>query len=816
MKLLFYTLLISFNLPFFLFSFSENGNSSLYAQTAQQYYTLTGLVTDETNQPLEGATIFLEGTNIVTVSNKFGFYSITRLLKGNYTIVCSYVGYNPIKQQFNLKKHDHIDFKLTPEVQERQGVNVTAQRKASEIATIAATKVNERTLEENGGKALGEILKSVSGLNSITTGPSISKPVIHGLHSNRVLILNNGVRHESQQWGLEHAPEIDPFLANNITIIKGAASIRYGSDAIAGVILMQPTALPLKGITGDVHLVGTDNYGMQAVSGNVEIGLEKQFKGLAFRAQATTKKAGNSKTPGYYLKNTGFTENDLAFEAAYNKDGFKFDVFYSLFSTTVGIFEGSHVGNATELYDAIHRTTPNVTADFSYDIIRSKQKVNHSLLKAVASYQSPKIGKMELIYGNQVNNRQEYDIDLPFSSDPKWLTEPQIDFKIYTDALNFTYSHPTTKNGFAGQIGVDAAQQTNICDGLRYLVPNFRSLSGGIFALERYIKEKYTVEAGVRYDIKTLLGYPLDESGIKTYKSNLKYENFTYTLGTSIRFNERVSSSLNLASAWRAPSVNELYISGVHLSAASYELGDSSLQSERSNGLTFSTKYESKKLNVEVGAYYQIIKNFIYSKPALKFINLVSGSYPAFNYTQTDAVIRGFDVDADWQVLDQVKVESKLSAVYATNERTAEWLVSMPADRLQTNLHYDFKQKSESKFSKSYISFNNTIVAQQTRIPENSKNRQQTLIENFSQILVGKTIKWDVPSISDYNYPTAGYILFDLVGSTTYTIKKQPIVFTLTVNNIFNTRYRDYLSRYRYFADDLGRVISLHVHVPFR
>ncbi len=815
--------LLLFSRLFFIFtctlSLSLSAGSWLHAQVASRNFTLTGKVTDERNQPMEGATILLEGTNIATITNQYGFYSVSRLKEGEYTVNCSYIGYKAITRKLTLKKHDHIDFKMEIDAEMQPEVAIVAQRKPTELVSVVTTKVDEKTLEENSGKALGEILKTISGLNSITTGPSISKPVIHGLHSNRILILNNGVRHEAQQWGMEHAPEIDPFLNNQITIIKGAASIRYGSDAIGGVILMQPAPLPTKegSSVGDVYFTASDNYGLLCVSGNSETALSGKYKGLAYRLQGTLKKGGNCKTPGYYLKNTGFTESDFSATVAYTKDNFKLSAFYSDYNTWLGVFEGSHVGNVSELYEALRRTKPSEDPGFSYDIDRSKQRVHHSLLKAAATYQEDDFGKIELQYSKQENNRQEYDLDLPFSSDPTYLTRPQIDFHIYTDALNLTYAHPAAKSGFAGQIGIEGAQQTNICDGLRYLIPNFRGYSGGIFALERFIQKKYTIEAGVRYDYRTLKGYPLQSNGIKVYEAKHAYSNLTYTLGANLRFNKHFSTTCNLASAWRAPSVNELYIAGVHLSAASYELGDSTLKSERSNGITFTTKYESKKFNCEIGAYYQLIDNFIYSKPTQQVVSLISGAYPSFHYTQTKATLSGFDVDTDWEFAQNWKAESKLSIVYGINDSTKEWLVLMPADRLQSKITYNFTPKEGNDATDSYISLSHTIVAQQTRIPEVPLNHTASFGGNFLDALGGKSQSWEGAPRSDYTFPTAGYMLFDLSAGTTFVLtKQQPIKLVLTINNLLDTRYRDYLSRYRYFADDLGRTFSIHIHIPFK
>jgi len=163
-------------------------------------------------------------------------------------------------------------------------------------------------LDKTRGKSLGEALKSVNGVTGLQSGASIVKPVINGLHSNRILIMNNGVRQEGQQWGSEHAPEIDPFLATQITVIKGASGVRYGSDAMGGVVLLEPPPLRAKpGMGGEVNLVGYSNSHQGVASGFLE-GSPAAVPGLGWRLQGTAKKAGATETPRYFLNNTGFEE----------------------------------------------------------------------------------------------------------------------------------------------------------------------------------------------------------------------------------------------------------------------------------------------------------------------------------------------------------------------------------------------------------------------------------------------------------------------------------------------------------------------------
>ena len=201
--------------------------------------------------------------------------------------------------------------------------------------------------------------------------------MIHGLQGYRILILNNGIRQEGQQWGNEHAPEIDPFIAQKISVIKGANAVRYGSDAMAGVILVEPNDLPDKAsVTGEVNLVGLIN-GKTGIASAILQGYFDKIKGFSWRVQGTLKKGGNTNTPNYYLKNTGVQESNFSYALNYHRKNWGLETYYSQFKTKIGIFSSAHVGNLTDLQAAFNSNKPQDSlATFSYDIARPYQDIS--------------------------------------------------------------------------------------------------------------------------------------------------------------------------------------------------------------------------------------------------------------------------------------------------------------------------------------------------------------------------------------------------------------------------------------------------------
>jgi iron complex outermembrane receptor protein len=733
-------------------------------------------------EKIPGVTLFIRETGQYILSDSTGAYHVDNLCAGTYTIMLTAAGYDPLTERIVAGKPLHKDLWLRADVRQLQAVQVLGEKK-QDIVTATTAHISGLQLFQAGGMTLGESLKSVPGLNSIQTGPSISKPVIHGLHSNRVLILNNGVRQEGQQWGTEHAPEIDPFIADRITIIKGAASVRYGSDALAGVLLVEPRALqPERSLEGEADLVAGSNGRSGGLSAMFQG--KGPAEGLNWRAQGTLKRAGNFSTAHYYLKNTGLSESDFSLAANYKKDRFATEVYYSQFHNKVGIFEGSHVGNVADLDAAFKRSRPLTPSYFSYDIDRTYQQIVHRLLKISGTYTFHNGGKMEAQFSDQHNKRDEYDIELPYSTDPNILKLPQISFQIQTQALDLVY-HAPARNNFTGLYGISGATQGNVFKGIRYLVPNFRNYSGGAFAIERWSRHKLTLEAGLRYDYRWLQVYRLNSNSLQTYHNTSMYENVTGTIGASYRASDKLSFTANIGSAWRAPSVNELYIDGIHLSAASYEKGDSSLHSERSYNFTFSGKYESEKFLAELSLYNNIINDFIYARPSLTPITLISGTYPLFNYTQANVNLKGLDAELRYQLCARLSIDSKISLVRGWNKTIHDWLIFMPADRFDNSLRLDLGGWGATR--SWHVGTGVLTVLKQTRTPPNS----------------------------DYVPPPDGYTLLNANIGFEWPWNKKQWTFDLAGYNLTNVAYRDYLNKFRYYADDLGINVVLRARLSF-
>ncbi len=746
-------------------------------------HTLSGRVFDkETGDSLAYATISIKETRKGVLTDEHGNFVLSDICKGTYSIECSYLGYAPIQLSIAITKDSYYEFGLSPETQSTQEVQINDKKAAEqkpELVTQDRAELSGRELDRTRGLSLGESLKSIPGVNSLQTGPSISKPMIHGLHSNRVLILNNGVRQEGQQWGSEHAPEIDPFIATKISVIKGAAGIRYGSDAIGGVILVEPKAMPtMPGIRGELNLVGMSNSRLGASSLALEGAFDKKLKGLSWRVQGTIRRAGNSKTANYYMENTAFKEENFSTALNYTKDKYGAEVYFSQFYTKLGVFTGSIVGNITDLQLALKSYVPLTPSYFSYSIGRPYQQVTHDLFKTKAYYKFKNKSRIELTYAWQQNRRYEYDYTYLNGSNA-----PALYLQIITQTTDAIWYHRPVKN-VTGSIGINTITQGNIRE-YQFLIPNFRSYGGGAFIIEKWKKDRLTIEGGLRYDYRWLQAYLINNNTAQEIEPVRSFSNPTAMLGMLYYLKDNLAFNANLSTAWRAPSAYELYANGVHQSAASYDIGDANLNAERAYNFNAALNYSGKRLYGEIGFYNNQINNYIYSKPDLQYITTIRGAFPEFTYTQVNARFRGLDVKASYVIKDSLTFTSKAALLWAYNQTIHNYLVFAPSNRYENSLRYNFGKVG--KLKSLYFIITNIYITHQWRVPPNS----------------------------DYTNPPEAYTLFNADIGFDVQIGKQVMNVNFSATNFLNRAYRDYLNRYRYFTNDIGRSFVLRLQIPF-
>jgi iron complex outermembrane recepter protein len=466
--------------------------------------SLSGKVVLPDGTPAANASVYLSVNKRGMLTDSTGSFRLDNLCVANDDVEVKLIGYFDYEQQITISATEPLTVMLKENVTQLATVEVQGELLETEHAHNMTT-MNEQQLAETAGKSLGESLKEIAGVNTIQSGPGIFKPVIHGVHSQRILILNYGIRQEGQQWGAEHAPEIDPFIASDITVIKDASSIKYGTDALGGVIVVNPPELPeTNTLGGSVQSVLQSNGRSGAFSGMIEGGIAK-LMGWGWRVQGTLKRAGDYHTPDYSLTNTGVKELNFSGALGYHHENKGLEIFFSRFSSELGILRGTSIGNVDDLEIAMLREPPQYTTDFSYHIGEPRQEVDHNLLK-INGHLKTKYGLLRMQYGFQNNTRKEFDIRKGNLS-----AIPSINLELNSHTLESEFERSISPKSTLC-VGVTGMLQSNYnIPGTQRIpfIPNFTNTSAGAFAISKFNFDRGSIDFGVRYDFRnfTVRGY---------------------------------------------------------------------------------------------------------------------------------------------------------------------------------------------------------------------------------------------------------------------------------------------------------------------
>ena len=786
---------------FFLF-----GITLIYAQNT---YKISGTVIDKHDKsPLQNAKISVG--NFTTNSDEKGSFSIAKIPKGTYILSVSHVDCNPYSEKLVVNKNLDVALQLEHHVQDIETITLHGNHKNS--GSMVVKTLDKTDLERNSTENLGNLLSKISGVSTLKTGNNISKPIIHGLYGSRIAIINNGVKLAEQEWGVEHAPNIDINNFAHIDVIKGASALKYGSDAVGGVVVLEPELFPAKDtLRGSVNLSGISNgKGL-----GVDIALIKTWQnGWALKSGGSVKKLGDQKTPDYNLQNTGMDFSSFNFTVQRNTfdKGISFD--YYLTNQNIGIFRGSHVGNSADFYNAINSQIPAYLGDFSYDIDNPRQLIDHHIAKVSAFKRFENFGKVSANYSFQYNHRQEYDIR---RGDLKQI--PSLDLALMTHQFNV--NDLLERGKFSIETGLDASFQNNYSDPAtkaRRLIPNYDQYSAGIYSVFKYkLLPNLNAEAGARFDYRfyDVTKWYDKSDWEKSYadlypefyvrtnanriltRPQLDFQNLSLNAGLEYHPSGNFNLKFNYAKASRTPNIAELFSEGLHHSASVIEIGDLSLQNETSHqfNLIADAKVNILKgLQVSLNPYYSLNKNFINEIPT-GIQNTIRGIFPVWSYQQIDATLFGVDLDIDFKLTDHFSYKARGSYVYGQDDTSNEPLILMMPPNFSNALQFN-----STKWNNFYVTAENQTFLKQNRF--RVYNSEVTFFENGEEVV--KTV--------DFSTPPKGYSLWNLQAGIDVA---KNFSAGLVINNAFDITYRDYLNRMRYFAAETGRNFILNFRYKF-
>jgi iron complex outermembrane recepter protein len=752
-------------------------------------HTLKGVILDNENHPMPFANVYIADLQRGTVADENGRFTLENLCNKSYTFTLTHVECEHKTQGLVIEGDMETVFILQHRLQMLQNVVITGKKRVLEsIQTRSELSATE--LLSGGSANLGEMLKKINGVTALNTGATISKPVIRGLTGDRVLVIQNGVRQESQAWGMDHAPEIDPLSAGKIAVIKGANGVKYGSGAIGGVILVEPNPLrDSAGMDGFVLLTGQSNGRGGAIAGMLQGNLNENW---SWRVQTSAQKAGTMNTPSYFLENSGVEGWNGAVTVRRKKKNVTQEFYYNHFYTKIGILKGSHFGNIADLERAIAAARPaNAdSATFGYSIQKPAQMVSHDLVKLNLAFPTKNFGKMNISLSGQYNLRQEFDAHRLFGNVTNNFDRADSGFELPTVALKADWEHATFRN-YQGSLGFESSFQRNRAFAGN-LIPDYRSYKLGAYWTERYKKypRPLEIETGIRYDFQQT---QMDKSTSIEYPT-LNFHNISSSVGFIYRITENLKATANISTAWRAPNVNELYSKGVHHGTASYEAGNPNLKSEKALNADLNFEYGSQKVQFQINIFRNLVSNYIYLEPDTNFnpqlqrrgiVITIRGVFPKFDYQQTDATLTGADASMNWNFVPNFSCKIRYSTLYAKNTIQNEYLPLMPPSKIENEWRYEKNEVKSNKYLKKWhCSVNLIKVFEQERLPIR---------------------------ISDFKDAPDGYVRADASAGAECRLFGKVTEVNLTVNNVSNTIYRDYLDRFRYFTDATGRNIGIHV-----
>lgn len=775
--------------------------------------TLSGKVVDfHDNSFLSGAQIYIQEIDLTAVSNSEGQYSLTGLCDRSYDLIISHPECDPVFLTIEISGNTIKDLLLEHHVEELDEVKVIGENVKEKTKTAQEQNLKLKTIEQYSSGSLGDALKEISGVSSLNTGANIVKPTIHGLNGSRVLILNDGVRMQDMEWGEEHAPNLDINATGSISVIKGASALQYGGDAIGGVIIMDQIFNTLTDtLFGKTLLNGMTN----GRGGNVTTELTKVFdKGWFVKGQASYKRLGDREAPDYVLSNTGIEETGITVRFGQKNFAWGWDAWYSYYDADIAILRASHIGNIDDLIRSINSGQPLVIEPFTYDIDNPRQEVTHHLAKLNVYKRFGGKGRWNLRYDFQNNRRFEYDVRV--GSD---RNTPAIDLELATHTLNTDFLWDANQN-YEIRVGLMGRYQNNFANpdtGVRRLIPDYDKYDLGAFVIGEYrFTDQFLLEAGIRFDftrIDALKFYRTSRWEERGYDQDfpnfvvedfgnqlltnpvLDYSNFSGTTGIQYKVNGSLDFRFNYTLAKRAPNPSELFSDGLHHSAARIELGDLRINSETSHKIAFSYESRFENWGFVVEPYANFITDFILLEPTgVEFT--IRGAFPLWTYRQTNARLLGVDLTAyvDWT--SNWRTDHRFSLVKGKDTDNDIALINMPAPNFSNRL--SFRQPDWKNLE---IGLESNYVFRQNEYPPNivvfSPEQQQDVV-------------------LEINTPPDAYHLLGFYSSVELPLSDSTqLRVGLTIDNMLNTRYRDYLNRLRYFADDLGRNIILQLNLKY-
>ncbi|MGJ7029843.1 TonB-dependent receptor [Niabella hirudinis] len=757
--------------------------------------SLRGIVSDaSTGLPLPGATISFPDLKIDVTSGRDGAYFVRSLPNGRFVFAVSYVGYRSSAGTLVIKGTTRQDFKLSVSVVENEAVVVTGVSSSTRLkqAPTHISVLSQRSLQQSSGTGLLDAVAKVPGVALITTGPAIAKPSIRGLGYNRVVTLNDGVRQEGQQWGDEHGLELDEYSAQKIEVLRGPASLMYGSDAIGGVLnILTNIPVPENTIRGSLSGSLNSNNNMQGGYANIA----GNINGFNWSAYGSLKSAGDYKNryDGNVL-NSRFNEKNFGGYLGLNRSWGYSHLIFSSFDQHVGMIEGERDDAGQFILDGYEPGDQRLAGKTP---LVPHQRVQHFKTALDNSFLLSNGGRITALAGFQRNQRREFgDVEDP--------SVPDAYFDLKTINYSAAYHLPQA-GGWKVSLGVNGMSQQNTNRAAEALIPDYQLFDAGIYGYAAKTVHNTTFSGGLRFDNRNISSKRTYEEGSEKFQPFTKsLSSISGSFGLAHDFSEQVTLKANASKGFRAPNMAELAAKGVHEGTFRYEIGNTDLKSEDAYAFDLGLDVDTRHVSLNVSPYINHIRNYIYYQKLLtgQGGDSLIGDVAAYRFTQQTANLLGMEATLDIHPhpLDWLHFENTFSWTRGRFTKTVDGSGNLPLMaplRLLTELRAEFPGRLKA-FRNFYAKAEMDHVAAQ---------------QHF---------------FSGYNTETAtpGYTLFNAgLGSDVYLGGVKRAVVILAVNNIGDVAYQQHLSRLKYAPENrvtgrtgvfnMGRNFTARLILPF-
>ncbi len=687
---------------------------------------LNGSVIDKkTTEPILFANVYLPQLEKGTTTDEDGKFNIKNLPNGTYKLVISIIGYGTLSENIILPSSKNLIIELSPSAIEMEEIIIsTPFHKLQRDNVMKVERESMSDLRSKGALTLSDGISNIAGVESVTTGLSIGKPVIRGLSSNRVLVYTQGVRLENQQFGDEHGLGLNDAGIESVEVIKGPASLLYGSDALGGVLYLNPEKFGTANTSaGDIR----GNYYSNTQGYNTNAGFKSSGDHFKFIFRGSLTEHSDYKTKDYRVTNTRFREQDFKSGIGFQDAKFKTELRYNINNSKLGIPE--------ELGEQSTNRTP---------LLPFQEITNHVLSsKSTVFFENSSLDvSLGLLYNDRKEFEDHEEDDNEIELDLEEIEAP-LNLKLKTFNYDVKYNLPKMGK-FETIIGLQGMNQSNSNYGEEELIPNAVTNDIGILATSHIHFEKADIQLGARFDNRSIDVL----NGI-----NRNYNSFNGAAGVKTNIADAITARLNFATGFRAPNLAELTSDGVHEGTNRYEVGNENLTNEQNFQADLALEYSNEHFELYINGFYNLIDNYIFISPNGDMIE----NTPVYDYLQNDARLYGGEIGFHLHPhpIHWLHLESSFETVTG-QQKDDSYLPLIPANNLNNSIRVELHGKW---FEKGYA-----FVTLKTTFAKNGVNVYETSSDSYNLLSAGlggkvKLFKNDLEiSISGTNLTDKQYI----------------------------------------------------------